>query len=305
MCADTAGDFVSDRIAIETEQAIVEALPRLGGAFSAFDLKRGSERVPIFRRWAGESETPRSLAATPVVPWFNRISGGGIQWNGRFYPIAPNDPLDAFPLHGDGWMTAWQVAEHTPARIVLTLRSHAIPPFDYEARQVFSLAGSALDFELSVTHCGEKQVPYGLGHHPWFPRTRDVTLKARATGMWREQPPDFPTSVEAGPTPPEWDFSAPRPLPDVFTDNGFAGWDGHAAISWPERRVALNIEADRGTRFYHVYAPGPDKPFFCFEPVTHQNNAFGKPGGPAANALRVLEPGETMSMGVRYAATVT
>ena len=73
------------------------------------------------RRWDGESENPRSLASSPMVPWFNRISGGGFTFGGEFYPIAPNDPLEPFPLHGDGWHSPWEVSEpfrssgHAPA----------------------------------------------------------------------------------------------------------------------------------------------------------------------------------------------
>jgi aldose 1-epimerase len=107
------------------------------------------------------------------------------------------------------------------------------------------------------------------------------------------------------PIPEDWDFSAPRGLPESFLDAGFAGWDGRARIAWPNRGVAVEIEADSATRFYHVYAPNPAKPFFCFEPVTHPNNALGKPGGPAANGLRVLAPGESTSLRVRFTAKRT
>jgi aldose 1-epimerase len=292
---------MTETLTLETNAAVVEVVPRLGGSIAAFDLKRGAERVPIFRRWTGEWENPRALGSSPMLPWFNRISGGGISFGGHFYPIARNDPLDEFPLHGDGWISEWNVEEHSQQRIVLTLRSRAIPPFDYEARQTISISGAKLDMQLSLTHCGEFPLPYGLGQHPWFPRTPGVTLRARATGVWLEQPPAFPQDSEPAPLPEEWDFNTPRPLPEDFIDNGFAGWDGSARIDWTDRGVAVDVEADPATHCYHVYSLGEDCPIFCFEPVTHPNNAYAKPGGPQKNGLRVLKRGETTSMRTTFA----
>jgi aldose 1-epimerase len=131
-----------------------------------------------------------------------------------------------------------------------------------------------------------------------------VVLRAAAGGVWLEQPPAFPQKREPEPIPDAWNFNAPRSLPDGFIDNGYADWDGRARIAWPDRGVAVDIEADPATRFYHVYSLGKDCPILCFEPVTHANNAFGKPGGPEANALRVLARGEATSMRVRFAAGI-
>ncbi len=295
---------MTDRISMESDEAIVEVSPRLGGSVTAFDLKKGAERLPIFRRWTGESENPRALGSSPMVPWFNRISGGGFTFGGTFYPIAPNDPLEPVPLHGDGWFAAWEVVDQKPERIVLRLRSRTIPPFDYEATQTLSLAASTLDMELRVKHLGIRPLPYGLGQHPWFVRTPGVRLQAKATGMWLEQPPEFPPKTEAAPIPPKWDFNTSRALPDDFIDNGYAGWDGQARIEWTDRGIVLDVESDPGTRYYHVYSLDKDCPIFCFEPVTHPNNALGKPGTPEANGLRVLAPGAETSMLMRLKAAL-
>ncbi len=293
---------MAERITMETDEAVVEIVPRLGGSLAAFDFKSGSGTVPILRRWTGESESPRTLASSPMVPWFNRISGGGITYGGKFYPIEPNDPEDPFPLHGDGWTSPWDIVEETPKRVVLRLRSKAIPPFDYEATQVISLIGGTLELELSIRHLGPTPFPYGMGHHPWFVRTPGVTVEAKAAGMWLEQPPDFPTTTEPAPMPEKWNFNTARKLPDDFFDNGYAGWDGRAKIVWNDRRVAVDVEADSGTRFFHMYSLGEDCPIFCFEPVTNPNNAFAKPGTPEANGLRVLAPGAATSMRARFTA---
>ena len=84
-----------------------------------------------------------------------------------------------------------EVVEKKGGRIVLKLRSRAIPPWDYEATQVISLAGATLEMELGLKHFGVRPIPYGLGQHPWFVRTPGVKLQAKASGMWLEQPPEF------------------------------------------------------------------------------------------------------------------
>jgi aldose 1-epimerase len=195
------------------------------------------------------------------------------------------------------------VAEQKPNRIVLKLRSRAIPPFDYEATQVLILKGNTFDMELRLKHLGPFPFPYGLGQHPWFVRTPGVRLQAKATGMWLEQPPAFPPKTEPAVIPPKWNFNKPNALPDDFIDNGYAGWDGRGRIEWADRGVAVDVEAD--TRYYHVYSLDKDCPIFCFEPVTHPNNAYGKPGTPEENGLRVLKPGEETSMRARFRASLT
>ena len=111
-----------------------------------------------------------------------------------------------------------------------------------------------------------------------------------------------PTRPEPDPIPPGWDFSQGQPLPTEFIDNSFTGWDGAARITWPKQRYSVNIEADPAIELTHVYAPGPELPFFCFEQITHMIDAFNIPAPPEKTGLRVLGPGEGTGMWVRYSA---
>lgn len=293
---------MAERLTIETDDAVVEVMPGLGGSLAAFDLKDGGKRHPVFRRWSGESESPRTFSLIPMLPWWARISGGGFTVDGRFYPIARNDPEDTHPLHGDGWRSPWQVVEHRGDQVTLGLRSRAVPPFDYEATLVYRLQGATLDVELSLVNRAERPLPYGMGLHPWFPRTPDVTLQAAATGTWLEQPPALPAKVATDPIPPAWDFSEPGALPPGFLDNSFAGWNGHARVEWPDAGYAVSVEADPAITIYHVYSLDADCPIFCFEQVTHVIDALNRSESPAETGLRMLGPGEATAMQVRYTA---
>jgi aldose 1-epimerase len=293
---------MAERLRIETEEALVDILPELGGSLAGFDLKASPETRPVFWRWSGESQNPRTVSLIPMLPWFGRISGGGFTWAGQLHPIARNDPEDTHPLHGDGWRSPWEVVKRAPDRVVLQLRSRAVPPFDYEAELQYALSGSVLDVRLCVTNRAGAPVPYGMGLHPWFPRTPDVTLQAKTTGTWLPQPPDLPTRVEPDPLPPGWDFSEARRLPPEFVDNSFAGWDGRARIEWPEQGYFVDVEADPKIRLFHFYSLGADCPIFCFEQITHLIDAFNLPGSAQETGLRVLAPGEATEMRVRYRA---
>jgi aldose 1-epimerase len=293
---------MTERITIENDSVVLEVLPQLGGSVAAFDMKVDGQALPIFRRWTEQSQSPRTFACIPMVPYFARISGGGITWDGTFYPIERNDPEDEYPLHGDGWRSPWEVADHTPERIALRLRSRVVPPFDYTAELVYALAGPMLEVSLSIQHHGPRPVPYGMGLHPWFPRTPDVTLQSNASGTWLEQPPKLPTKSQPDPLPARWDFSAERRLPEEFVDNSFAGWDGHARITWPDAGYGVSIAADPAVHLSHVYAPDPEKPFFCFEQITNIIDAFNLPGSPAGTGLRGLATEEKTAMWVRYTA---
>lgn len=294
---------MTERVVLETAGAVVEIIPELGGSLAAFDFKHGAERTPILRRWDGKTQNPRALSSSPMVPWFNRISGGGIAFDGTFYPIAPNDPMEPVPIHGDGWLSSWEVTATDATHAVLRLRSRAIPPFDYEATQVIALDGATLDMMLSVKHLGPEPFPYGLGQHPWFVRTPGTRLHAAATGYWPLQPPAFPPDMKTDRLPEEWDFGTSRALPGGLIDNGFAGWDGRARIEWPDRAVRVDVQADSGSRFYQIYSPDADAPFFCFEPITHPNNAYAMPESPDQKGLRVLRTGEETTLRVTLAAS--
>jgi aldose 1-epimerase len=293
---------MTEVIRLESDAAIVDLIPLLGGSVAGFDVKARGSTLPVFRRWSGESESPRTFACIPMVPFFARISGGGITIDGQFYPIERNDPEDQFPLHGDGWQRPWEVIERGERLVGLRLRSRKIAPFDYEAHLTYALDGATLHATLSITNRAERPLPYGMGLHPWFTRTPTVTLQARMDGTWNVQPPVLPTSPEPDPIPPGWDFSEGQGLPADYIDNSFTGWDGRARIEWPDEGYAVAIQADPAINLCHVYAPGPEYPFFCFEQITHMIDAFNLPAPPENTGLRALRPGEETSMEVRYAA---
>ena len=154
---------------------------------------------------------------------------------------------------------------------------------------------------LEVTNRAATTLPFGLGLHPWLPRTPDTRL----TGAGEDglaggraspsRPARFPTRER-----PEWNFDLPHLLPDGWINNGFDGWSGAALIEWPSRGLSLGIEASDMLRTYILYSPGRDASFFCFEPVSHVVDAHNLPGGPEANGLAILAPDEKAEISCRF-----
>lgn len=276
----TLGDAVAE----------VEIAPRLGGGIVSYRLRDGR---PVLRPPADVEDPPLGLACNLLLPWSNRISGGGFRCDGVFHPLEPNMPGEQFPIHGNGWRSAWTVAEAWPARARLTLRSFGPGPFAYAAEVVYELGDGALRMRLSVENRARRALPFGLGFHPWLPRTPDVRLRAPAGRVQLQDARYLPTGFAPVASRPEWDFRGARTLPDAPINNAFDRWDGAARIESPALGLDVEVSASPNLPVYIVYSPAADAPFFCFEPVSHLVDAHNL-GPDERRDLRRLDPGDGM-----------
>lgn len=276
-------------------------VPDLGAGLAAYDLVGPSGRAALFRPCRDPSRAgPFDLALNLLVPWSNRISGGGFHFDGQFHRLAPNVPGEPFPTHGNGFSSRWLVERATAASAEFSLRSDGPGPFRYEAHAAYSLARGALSMRLSVRNLGSAPLPFGLGFHPWIVRGAGTRLKARAERVVMEADDHLPAGEAPVASRPEWDFAAPRELPRAWVNNAFLGWDGRARVLWPERRLALDVEADPPLSTYILYSPSGGAEFFCLEPVTHPVDAHNLPGGAEAHGLTVLAPQQVLSAACRF-----
>jgi len=273
-------------------------LPKLGGSVAAWQ----AGGVDLWRPWDGERPDAYTFASFPLVPWSNRISGGGFEHEGVFHPIAPNHDGERYPIHGDGWQQPWQARREGENRVVLTLESDRFAgnPYRYRAEQRFILRDGGLDQTLSVTHRGARSLPYGLGLHPYFPRPPGTRLRAAVTGVWLSGDDPLPTAHTTA-FPPTWDLHD-ADAHGALIDNAYTGWSGEAHIDWPSGlRLTLRVPqwyevgGDHGG-YCLLYRP-PHGPAFAFEPITHPIDAFHLPGRPG---LVVLRDGQTVSLTAQW-----
>jgi aldose 1-epimerase len=281
--------------------AEVVIVPALGAGLASYDLVSDGRRESLFRPCRDLTRaTPFDLASNLLVPWSNRISGGGFQFGGRFYPLQPNLDGEPTPIHGNGFSSTWAVVEATAATATLAFDSDGPGSFMFAAEVCYALEAGTLRVAAKVTNRGRDKLPFGLGLHPWLPRTPGTTLQARATMVTLEDALHLPAGQVPVASREDWDFSTPRRLPDGWINNDFSPWDGQAEIVWTDRRLRLRIEAGRALSAYIVYSPAFDADFFCFEPVTHLVNAHNRSGGPEANGLVLLDSGDDLATACRF-----
>ena len=278
-------------------------VPTLGGGVAAWERDGAKGKHDLWRPWDGLAPDMYTMASFPLVPWSNRISQGGFVHNDVMHPIRPNRMGETYPIHGDGWLQAWQLSQPAADTVEMTLTSKHFDgtPYHYSALQRFVLHKDGMSQTLQVTHLGEAALPYGLGQHPAFLRTPLATLHAPVQGVWLSSPDLLPT-VHTQDFPPSWDPRVSMPVSGSQIDNAYTGWSGKAHIDWPEHELRLHMQVPEisnsglNNGYCLLYRP-PQGPHFCFEPVTHPIDAFhvdGKPG------LQVLKTGQTLSLQVEW-----
>ena len=97
-------------------------VPTLGGGVAAWQLEREDDAVlDLWRPWDGHNPDRYSLASFAMLPWSNRISGGGFEHAGQFHAMAPNRVGEPYPIHGDGWLQPWGLAQPDQNTLVMAL----------------------------------------------------------------------------------------------------------------------------------------------------------------------------------------
>jgi aldose 1-epimerase len=205
-------------------------------------------------------------------------------------------PPDPSPLHGQGWLNPWTVERLGTDHAELVYRHCAGEwPWAYEARQTFDLDDDGLTLVLDCTNRSDEPMPCGLGQHPYFPCGSQTRLDTRVETVWTIDEHVLP--VEQVPATGRFGLED-RPVCGQDLDHGFGGWSGRAIISDPDRRFRIAMSSP-DSNFFQLYSPASGG-LFVAEPVTHANAAMNAPEEEWEElGMRVLEPGETMSLTMR------
>lgn len=281
----------------------LQLMPRLGGSIARLDYCTGDgDRMKCLRGVEGKSADPLDLACFPLVPFVNRVRGGRFVFRGRAVALRPNLRGDPSPLHGQGWLSPWEVETASAADAELVFR-HAPGewPWAYEARQHFALDPDGLTVRLSCTNRADAPMPCGLGLHPYFPCTERTRIDAAVGCAWTIDEQVLP--VEKVAAEGAYDLRD-RLVCGQNLDHGFGGWSGIARIETPGLPFRIELSSPEA-RFLHIYSP-PAGGFFAAEPVGHANAALNAPEEDWSDlGLRVLAPGETISLTMRIAVMAT
>ena len=69
-------------------------------------------------------------------------------------------------------------------------------PWDYQAKQSFSLKDLECTMELTVKNKSNINMPVGFGIHPFFNFDDEIVLKFKAEREWIGPPEDFPIKTK-------------------------------------------------------------------------------------------------------------
>lgn len=225
----------------------------------------------------------------PLVPFASRIAQGRFQFAGRHIRLHANLPGEVHAIHGQGWQRAWQIVEQQDSIATLRYTHQADAwPWAYVAEQRFELSEQDLTLTLSVQNSSNEAMPAGIGLHPHFFRSPQVSLTAQAHACWHLDAALMPSHV----TPPDAavDLRSTLALRKPM-DAVYGAWDGEARLYWPERRAGLHLRASECFRYLVVYAPA-EADFVCVEPVSNLPDGFNRmQRGEPEHGVVILDPG--------------
>lgn len=291
----------------------LELCPSVGGGITRFFMRAGGKEIPLFRDY--DKTLPLDVlnfSSFPLTPFCSRIAFGKMAFDGVTYDVGPKFQQERHPNHGDGWTSPWTVEDtkDNQATLSLSIRDKTETPYSYDAEQVYTLNDDGMTIDIAVTNRSGKALPFGTGHHPYFPRNNDTILKVDARKVWTSQEMVPQQLID---TPAQWDFSQGRALSDAnlapaqhgadgsaYLDHAFEGWDNHAEITWPENNTTLIMTADPVFQNFLLFVPGAGG-FFCAEPVTNVTDGFNLANKGVKNTgTIILKNGETLKGQMRF-----
>jgi aldose 1-epimerase len=165
-----------------------------------FELGAGAHRVVVvevgggIREWDGVllgygvDEMCSSGRGQVLAPWPNRLAAGRYEWDGLELQLPLDDLATGSAIHGLVRWASWRAVEQEPARVVLEHMLHPQPgyPFALRLRVEYRLAKDGLTMRTEAENLGDRDCPFGVGHHPYVlapsGRVDDLVLDGEPVG---------------------------------------------------------------------------------------------------------------------------
>ena len=284
------------RIVLNDTQGKLVIDPMVGGALVDYDFKGPQGWIPILRPGNSfQRSGPFSLGCNVLLPFANRISGGGFKTPLGQLKLSPNIVGEPFPIHGNAFQEPWQIIRVAEDEVYLTLQSEGPSRFRYSAQLRYKLEEGILSMELDVINQAEETLPYGIGFHPWLASEEDSQLQFNAVGCWLEDSQHLPTEHVIPGFGPSSDFRERSGFPHGLLNNAYTGWDGIAELIRPQHGLNVHVKAADPLSCLQIYSPSVDANFVCIEPVNHTVDALNNVGKPGTVCPQWLENDECLS----------
>ncbi len=177
------------------------------------------------------------------------------------------------------------------SHIELFLDPEDSQPIKYLGRQIVRLQDSTVSIQIRVTNKDEVCAPFGIGIHPYFPRSPDTKVACRLDRQWALDSELMPMQNIANALNVKMVKGVfVRDLPEA---GAFYSASTNAQISWPTNGLRLDIQSDPPMRHAIIWCPsGQD--FFCYEPVSHMVDGFNmERAGVRNTGVKYLDPNQS------------
>lgn len=307
---------VPELLSLQSGELVLELAPGVGGSIASFHsaAREGRARIDWLRPASAAAmavHDPLGMASFPLVPWCNRLRDGRALAHGshgRAIHLKPNYQNSPHTIHGVAWQQPWQLSQSTPDSAMLSIiyrpsgaEGEAMGwPWAFSAWQSFKLDASGLACQMTLRNDSDEAMPFGLGHHPYFPHLPGTRLQcdfSQAGQMWESDAHCLPTGL----TQPGFlrELREGMELARLNLDNNFTGWQRRFRVDWPAAESPsryLTLTAASPLDFFVLYCP-QGQPFFCAEPVSSCTDWLNLQGRVPAESLGggELAPGASCS----------
>lgn len=293
----------TDDITLQLDTLRLFISPAVGASIVALHHKNPlGGWSPVLRDMPSDSRDPANAGSFVMLPWTNRVKDASFRFNDQTHELTPNHS-DATAIHGIGRDRAWSIVDRSPITCRLTLDTRDDPgsPYPFGAVARYEIGPDCVEMDLSVTNLGDRPIPVGCGHHPYFHRhlhSDADQLRVRLGVAGRYLCDDCIPSGQIVHDDICAALASGGPIGNPGLDDVFAGFDGKATLEWPESNVRLQMVCSDELGHVVIYTPkaddgSPDE-FVCIEPVSMVNDGFNlMDRGQRDTGVRVLQPGET------------
>lgn len=259
---------------------------------------------PGFETGAGSA----SHYGIPILfPFPNRIRDGRFRWEGREYqlPLSPGHPNT---LHGFCLDRPWRVVDQqqdsVTGRFQLSVDAPELVeswPSDFIIDVRYSVRGTSLVMDVTITNPDSVPLPWGFGTHAYFQlplgeggRVEDCIIQAPAHREWVLDdclPRGDIREVHAATDLREGISLADRKLDNVLTDLRTDGEIIETSVTDPHTGLRMIQSFPRDFRELVVFTP-PWADAVCMEPYTCVTDAINLQQQGIDAGWRTLAPGE-------------
>lgn len=248
------------------------------------------------------------MASFLMAPWAGRIRDGRFNYQGQSIYFPSSDPKQPHSMHGFTRDNPWQVVavqqalaantgKQTAKEISLDLDKQTLSaeeleqgtesqswvhlryrhsadtawPFSFTIDQIIRLSANGLRIDVSVHNDGQEVMPFGFGHHPFYPCDAHTYVQAEVGSAWIGDHEVMP--VELIQHEVQEQLAKGLRVQKQVHDTVFVDWQRQARITWLDQGRSLLMQASSPQDFFVLYTPAKEN-WFCAEPFANMTDSF-------------------------------